>query len=219
MKIKALIEQFRSDTDDLKKPYGWDDPELIRLFNEAEEEAAIRARLIFDRTSTVTEIPLRAGDRTVAYDETIFDIEVGFLVDASGNRHKVTPTDRTEQDRVNPDWRTNVGTPTAFVVDDREIEFSAEIDATYTLFIECYRRPAKEMKSVEDAPEINGIHHRMLVEWVKHRAYSKPDTDFFDAGKAKEAIDKFEDHFGYRPNPNIRKREQSNRPHRNKAYW
>jgi hypothetical protein len=70
-----------------------------------------------------------------------------------------------------------------------------------------------------DKPEIHPQHHRFLVHWALHRAYSKPDSEIFNPDKAAKALKDFEDYFGYRPTANERKREQASRPHHVRAYW
>ena len=72
--------------------------------------------------------------------------------------------------------------------------------------------------AVVTTPEISPTHHRHLVKWVLHRAYSRPETDMFDPEKANRALKEFVDYFGERPDASNRNRASASRPHRNLAY-
>lgn len=220
MTLRDLIEQFRFDTDDVSTPPLVTDKELTVLLNEAEREAATRAHLLFDRSSAFATLSLKAGIREIRVNPIAVDVAMIWLIDSGGERHKVTATDRDEQDRINPDWRTNTELPTGFMFyDSGVVEFNAAADADYTAKLETHRLPKSAMAQKTDSPEIGAIHHPYLVEWAKYKTYAKPDSDLFDANKAKEALAKFEDYFGFRPDADARKRERANQPHRNKAYW
>lgn len=56
-----------------------------------------------------------------------------------------------------------------------------------------------------DTPEINKAHHRHLVNWVLHRAFSVPDEEFVDPEKSVRALDNFEQYFGLRPDSDLRR--------------
>lgn len=219
MNLKSLVATFRADTDDRADPPRCEKSDVVGWLNEAEDEASLRARLIFDQDSGCTEIAITAGDTVVQIDPSIFEIETAYLIDADGRTHPLMQKDRTELDRVFPDWRTTTDRPDALIHDDKTVAFSRIVDAEYTLRLEAYRKPARPMASNDDEPEIHPRHHRMLIEWAKHRAYSVPDTDLFNSGKAAEALEKFEDYFGRRPDASVRRRQQANKPHHNKACW
>lgn len=219
MNLKSLVATFRTDTDDLADPPGWVKADVVGWLNEAEDEACLRARLIFDQESGCTEIAIAAGDTTIPINPSIFEIETAYLVDADGRTHKLLQKDRTDLDRVFPEWRTTTDKPDAIIHDDKTLAFSRIVDAAYTLRLEVYRKPTEPMVGNEDEPEIHPRHHRMLVEWAKHRAYSVPDADLFDAKKAEIALATFEDYFGPRPDASVRRRQQANKPHVNKACW
>ena len=57
-----------------------------------------------------------------------------------------------------------------------------------------------------DAPvDLNKAHHPHLVEWALHKAFSVPDTEFFDPNRAQIAEAKFIDYFGERPDSDLRR--------------
>ena len=51
MTLAELIAAFRLESDDRVTPYLWSDAEIAGYLAEAENEACIRARLLFDETT------------------------------------------------------------------------------------------------------------------------------------------------------------------------
>ena len=88
----------------------------------------------------------------------------------------------------------------------------------YTLYLEFFRIPARRVSCMDSRFEINEIHHLHLVDWVLHKAYSKPDVDTLNPGKAKDAEGRFIASFGKRPSADLRRRQNANRPHRNRLH-
>ena len=70
-----------------------------------------------------------------------------------------------------------------------------------------------------DTPEIAAIHHRHLVKWMLHRAYERPDSETRDPDKSARAEKEFTKVFGRRPDADLRRAQQANRPQFNKAVW
>lgn len=220
MTLAELIASFRVDADDQTAPYLWPDEEVRLWLNEAEDEACQRAKLIFDSsTAAVCQIAVTTAASVYALHAATLDIYRAALTDAAGDIFVLTPTDRIELDRVRPDWRTVTRRPTAFIQHDTNIELDAVVDATYTLNLEVCRLPLTTMDFSTDVPEINRMHHRHLVQWALHRAYSKPDSETLNLDKSARAEDAFTKVFGNRPGADMRKKQQANRPHRVKAVW
>jgi len=208
-----LIANFRVDERDTEAPYNWQDPTLTRLFNEAEEEAAIRKSLL--RETLV--LSLSAGDFEIALPPRIVEVRTARIVEG-GQTYWLDPTDRYEQDRLNRDWRDTTGRPTAFIHDDSAITLNRIVEAAADLKLECYRVPVNQMADDSDEPEISAAHHRRLDGWVRYRAYMVPDSDFGDKKRAEQGLADFEDYFGRRPDADHRRNNNANRPHRVKAW-
>lgn len=221
MTLADLIAQFRSDAVDAVTPYLWSDTDVKRLLNEAEQEAAIRAKLLFDdSTPSICEITTAAGVASYLLNALVHDIERAYITDASDAVVAfLGMADRLELDRTKPDWRTETREPTALIRDDRRLRFDCLPEAAYTLKLEVYRLPKQDMVANEDYPEIAAVHHRHLVQWALFRAYSQPDAETQDGTKALRAEAEFTRIFGPRPDASLRRRQQANKPHHNKAYW
>ena len=214
MNLVELIREFRIQSQDTVKPYLWPDEELIKWFSNAEAEAAIRSRLITDET----EILLSSGDTFCDLPCRLFNIDYAELRDASGKAYELKPTDRLELDNLRPGWRTRSERPVAYIHDDKRLVFGSVIDRDYTLYLSFYRIPKQAMENDCDSPEIGRVHHIKLIDWVLHMAYKKPDADAFNPGKSADAEAEFTRNFGRRPNADLRRRQNANRPHRNKVH-
>lgn len=215
MNLREGIDQFRIRAMDTAKPYLWPDKELAPWFAEAEAEAAVRALLIFD----AAEISVSTGETgKIDLPTQLFDIHYAKLIAADGTVTELSHSSRRELDRLRQGWRDRTERPTNYVHDDKSLILSAIPDQDYTLYIEFYRLPSEPMAEDEDEPEINEVHHLNLIDWVLFRAYSKPDADAFNPNKAKEAEAAFVSYFGKRSNADMRRKQNANRPHRNRIH-
>ena len=79
--------------------------------------------------------------------------------------------------------------------------------------------PLKALENDTDKPELNESHHRHLVHWALHRAFSKPDADGFDPTRAATAEAAFTRYFGQRPDSDLRRATRSDVPQTNKVFW
>jgi len=218
MNLGKLIALYRSRSLDIRKPYFCKDDELIEFFQEAQDEAATRARLLFDKTAPFTEIPVAKGETMLPLSPKIVEIRRAALVDVEGKEWLIVARDRDDMDRERPGWRTETRRPDAFFHDDTGLELNAIPETDYTLKLEVYRLPLRPFSTEEHAPEIAEHHHRHLLDWVLYRAYEKEDAELFNPAKSKESLERFERHFGRRKTANMRKRQQASRPHRNVSY-
>ena len=220
MTLAELIASFRADADDLVSPYLWSAPDLTRWANEAEQEAALRANLLFDAsTQAVCQIAIVAGTTSYALHAKVHDVEHARIIDAAGNVTKLAILDRIELERIRPDWRYETRPPRALVRYDGRIEVDCIPDASYTLRLEVHRLPMTDMAADASTPEISAVHHRHLVHWMLHRAYARPDSETRDPGKSASAEAEFSKMFGRRPDADLRRAQQANRPQINKAVW
>ena len=215
MNLGDLKAEFRVRVMDTERPYLWPDEEVDRWFAEAEMEAAIRSRLLRDSD----EYDFTAGDTPVVdLSASIFDIQYAELRDAAGQVYPIDASSHDDQDKRNRHWRRNVGRPTFYIHNDRSLILNAIPDQDYTMYVEFFRTPSNPMEGDGDSPEIGEIHHLRLIDWVEFRAYSKPDADAANPGKAKDAEERFISVCGKRPSAELRRRHIAHRPHRNRVH-
>lgn len=230
MTLSELIAAFRSETDDKVRavnPGGttnellWSDLDITGFLNEAETEAAIRKRLIFDSfTAEVTEIDVVAGTSKYALDPRLFEVTAAYLYDATETRRqRLTPTDLPYLSEHSPYWRGDRSPPERIVIEDTYILLPNLITEPGLLRLEGYRTPMRPLTDENDTPEIAEVHHRFLLHWALHRAFKKKDVEVLDPTASATELAAFEAYFGYRLTANQGKRNQVDRPHHVKAYW
>jgi hypothetical protein len=221
MNRAALRAQFRSDADDSATPYLFADTDVNAWLLEAVEEAAVRADLLpeFD-SAPVCQLAVVAGTQGYTLHTAISRVTRAdfYLGTESANRYELALIDRIELDRVRPDWRTEEGDPEVLLIEKGKARLVPKPTSAGVVLLEVFRRPLTPMAQDSDSPEIPALHHRYLVDWALYRAYSRPDTETYDAGRADAALARFEDRFGPAPDADERQADEIV-PHVNKAFW
>ena len=221
MNLEQLIQQFRVDSDDLMKPYLWDVEWVTAWLNEAQNEAAIRGRLLYEAANAaVCQIAVAANTATHDLHKSLFElVHLRFHATGATTSSVVTIKAREELDRIRPGWRDETGTPRHAVQDDTRITLVPRPELAGTLHVEGYRVPLKALENDTDKPELNESHHRHLVHWALHRAFSVPDSETIDQTRAATAEAAFTRYFGPRPDSDLRRSTRSDVPQTNKVFW
>lgn len=221
MNLQQLIERFRIEADDLvPNPYLWTDEWLAGWFSEAQDEAAVRHRLLLDDyTPAVTQIPVTAGVASYPLHPKVYEIAALDFAPEVGYMQPVYLTSREKLDRERPGWRDEPqDTPTRAIQTDTRIRLVPKPSQAGTLRLEVYRLPLKALANDNDKPEIHEAHHIHLVQWVLYRAFAKPDADGRDPQRAKDALGNFEAYFGIRPDADMRRSTRHDETQANVAY-
>ena len=79
--------------------------------------------------------------------------------------------------------------------------------------------PLKALENDTDKPELHESHHRHLVHWALHRAFSKPDSETIDPQRAAAAEAAFTRYFGHSPDADLRRSTRHDEVQTNKAFW
>ena len=219
MSLEELIAQFRIDADDRVLPYLWDDETVAPWFAEAEAEAAIRARLLHESSNpAICQIAVTAGKSTYPLHKSLHEIDhIAFKPDGESGRARVDLVSRGELDRMHRDWRDRTGPVQYAIQADTSIRLAFTPESAGTLFIEGYRVPLTRLGDTEKL-EIHQSHHTKLIHWVLHRAFSVPDSDGFDKGRAAEAEREFSRYFGERPDSDMRRASTHDVPQHNHSF-
>lgn len=226
MNLEALRAAVRTDADDHgeakdKSDALLKDAAIDAWLNEGEEEACIRANLLFESTlEQMCVISVEPGQQSYPLDPRWITITKAYLTkEGSDCAIHLHLTSREALDRIRPNWRTEARDPTGLMQYDTRVEFDAPIAEAWTLHLEGYRLPIQPMVKKEDAPEIGRIHHTHLRHWALHRGYAIPDSEIFNPDKSAKALAAFTAVFGLRPDADLRKTQQQDVPHHNLAYW
>lgn len=217
-----LIAEFRVITQDKVAPYFFATEDVGRWLGDAQDEAVIRSRLLHESESDdVCLIDLESGTSTYQLHPALYEItHCAYRPEGATTRTPVRLTSTEELDRTVADWRDLEGSPEYAVQGDESIRLVPRPTAGGTLLLEGYRLPLKSLAlSGTSKPEINAAHHRHLVHWALHRAFSLPDSETQDLGRADVAERAFTDYFGMRPDADLRRQTREDEVQTNKVYW
>ena len=221
MNLEQLIQQFRVDADDLEQPFLWLDEWIAAWLTEAQDQAAMRARLLLDDyTPAVTQIAVTAGVDSYPLHPKLYEIAVIDFVPVTGYVQPVYLTSREKLDRDRNGWRNEPpSTPCNAIQTDTRLRLVPVPSVNGTLRLEAYRLPLKALVNDNDKPEIHEAHHRHLVHWALHRAFSKPDSETIDPARAATAEAAFTRYFGPRPDADLRRRTREDVTHVNQGFF
>jgi hypothetical protein len=204
MTLAELRSLFRIKSGDIAAPYLWGDPEIDGFLNEAENEAAERASLIYDDTSATSLINVVPGTKRYPLTANVVRLDYAELT--------IPPA--IEPDKIPIIDRREMRYRALFLIPDRtSIELNFTPDFSGTLRLGMYRLPNTQMTADTDTPEINARYHAKLLDWALHLAYLKTDSDSFDQGKADRHEAEFIANFGQRIDANVRRKHGERRRH------
>jgi len=196
MNAGDIIRLFRIQNNDLEAPYKWSDEALFLYLNEAEKEAARRARLLIDSTTAaVCTINVLANTPSYPLHESVIFVRRAKL--ASRNR-PLQQISHLDLDDTGMDWESATGTIEAYMTDFETdtLRLWRTPLVVDTLSLTVVRTPLTPMNDVTDTPEIKSRYHEKLVHWMRYRAYSIDDDEIKDTSKAAAAYSLFEEEFG-----------------------
>lgn len=218
--LVQLIERFRQDALDNALPRLWSDETVTQWLNDGQAEAAVRGRLLHESdVPAVCSIAVAAGAAGYALHAVLYEVTHLSIKEAGDACRWPVLLKSTEWlDENVRNWRDAEGRPQWAVQTDTRLRLVPRPTAAAVLLLEGYRLPIKQLSGDGDAPEIHTAHHRHLVHWALHRAYSQPDSDGRDPGKAEAAYAEFERYFGLRPDSDLRRATQTDEPQVNKIH-
>jgi hypothetical protein len=216
VKRAEILSAFRDMVDDTGTPQLWKDSEIRRYLDEAHREAAVRALLLRDSTTTaLTEIAIVAGTARYVLDRRIIKVESARLPSQS---HPLFLSSSPEMDREMPHWRGLTAAPRRLVIDHEGAGLVATLcgvpveDETMSLVV--FRTPLESMNTDDDEPEIPAQYHLGLLEWMAHLAYKKRDTETYDEARSLTHGAEFTRIFGEREDANVRRKRTERRSDR-----
>jgi len=222
MTLEQLIAQFRIDAQDRAEPYFWPDVVVTDWLNEAQAEAAIRARLIHESANTdVCQIAVVAGMSVYPLHAALYELTYQAFIGEDGKRYPLRQVSIEWLDDNVPRWRNGEGPgiPRWLVQTDNSLRVAPTPKLAGSIVLEGYRLPLAELSASTDVPEINAAHHRHLVDWALHRAFSIPDSESFDAQRAGQAEAAFSVYFGLAPDADLRRSTRADNPQVCEACW
>ena len=216
MRREALRRRVRLLAQDTTLPYLWQDEDIDDWLNEAQQEAAIRARLLRATPAShpaLCEFSLTAGETAIALPEQLYEISYQEWV-IGAERRPLKLVSREWMDTTLPGWRAMPAAEPDYLVQDRQaLEVVPPPIAAGAVLIEGYRLP-EPMVADDEEPGIPLAHHIHLVQWALHVGYSLPDAETFNPGKSQAAEAEFARYFGARPDADLRSDTRNDETHR-----
>lgn len=201
MTLQELIEEFRRQVNDEAQPYLWSDEEVLAYAIDAQDVFVRRSGGIADvtvaspSTTRLTDLDLTAGDPYSPISPYILRIRSGRLLTAARD---VQFSQESDMDNVvKTDYGMTLGTSfddtlTGAVsygilgVRDNYVRWVKVPSDSDTCRLHVFRLPYPRIASQEDPLEVQEQHHRHLLLWMKHLAYSKQDAEARDDEKAEK---------------------------------
>ena len=217
MTLDELSKDFRVTAQDTVQPFLFDQSDVARWLIEAEQEACIRGRLLHDSSF---EIDIASGESVYPLNQALYEIDhLGLLEAGSTERRPVKLVSREWLDDNMPGWRDRTDIPRFAIQSDTSIRLVPTPRLAAVLKLEGYRLPVRGLTADKSSkPEINPAHHRHLVHWALHRAFSVPDSETLDLGRADAALAAFTAYFGERPDCDLRRATRQDVVQHNKAW-
>lgn len=189
-----LLTLFRSEVSDIASPYLWSDDEFFGYADDAQKQYARLTRgLIDSSTPAITEIPLVAGTNTYDLSPLVLAVRAARVATTGRGLDIVNQEDMPVRRMY---FDGTAGVPQALILglDTDKLSVWPVPIADVTVKLSVFRLPLVDITSLNDTVpfEIAPQHHRHLLLWVKHLAYSKQDVETYDARKAAEFEAAFE---------------------------
>lgn len=195
-----LLELFRHETGDdvgTAETYLWSDERVLGFFAEGEQQACIRGKLLRE-TRPITLDP-DEGSAEVALGGPRFTIiERIRLQWPDANSTRYCPLDLVDILDQCDGRRDRTGKPTIAYRQAQTLILNRIPLEAGVLHVEGYREPIG-IENASDEPEIADHLHVNLIDWALFRAYSRKDSQAYDAQRAQDAKTRYEAVFGKAP--------------------
>lgn len=209
--LAQLITLYREMADDKGSAPFVSDTLATSYFNEAQVEAARRARLFKDSTTAAICISTAtAGQQSITLDPRVIFVR-RVKIDS-----KELPLAREHQnvmDAALPNWDSIDYGDVCRYIPDRDtgaLWFDSRFQGTDTIRMAVIREPLADMSldvvtttgtvtntATGTPPEVRPRHQRALIDWVLHRVLTNRDfEEKYDPDSAKDHLAAFEGEFG-----------------------
>jgi hypothetical protein len=189
-----LLNLFRLEMADTEKPYLWSDDEVISYEDDAQKMFCRKTDGISDNsTPEVVQIAAVLDTDRVDLHPSILRIRSALRTDTGRPIDILNPEDMPSKNM----FFDGRGGPVRVLVIGAEAHKARvwpKSSETVTIELTVFRLPLRPINDCGQPFEIDEEHHRHLMLWVKHLAYSKQDSEAYDKTKAIEFEGRFNDY-------------------------
>lgn len=204
MTLDDLLARLRDTAhlDDAVEEYQFSDEDCIAALNDAVRQAAIRKRLVLDRTTAeVCSYAVDVNGSSVTLHKRVLAIRSARW---SESDCPLTLTTLKVMDKDQPDWpSSDAGTPTHVIVDAQSggLVLWPSTDTAGTLSLAVWRAPldTEMLEGGQDEPIIDEVFHEDLLDWAMAVLYRGRDGERSDLQRAADAEARFTEKFGRLP--------------------
>lgn len=200
MDVATVVALFRAETNDAATPYLWSDVEVYAFLDDAQKMFCRLTGGLADSTSAITTVACTAGQRFVSVSPKILrlkSVENG----PDGYRCQILNYEDMAADVIQMDYGhtaklalNNETGPIRAVVSGMEpnklrLIKIPEVDQDLSLIVNRLPLIDINVTTVGNSTavlEIDEMHHRHLLLWMKALAHMKQDAETFNQGKAQE---------------------------------
>ncbi len=196
-----LLDFFRTQVVDTEVPYLWSDEECFVYMDAAYRMFVRLTGGIADFSSEATRVALTEGEEDVYLHPSLLRIMTAERASDSVEVEVINQTDLPilMGDDDYKSFRTLVRKNSAgsvrYLLTGRERNKGTVYqipEADDELILSIYRLPLTNIvDETHTLSEVDEDHHIYLLDWMKHLAYAKADSETFDKGKSTEFEVKF----------------------------
>ncbi len=190
----GLLSRFRSDMDDQEAPYLWSDDEVNEYFDEAQEVLAEEADLLRDSIT----LAFTADEPRVVLPPYVTRVR---QVNIDGGKrlrlynYEEWEANREEKDYgvwvQTDDWETDTAeTPDNVITDEvvNKLRLHPIPTTDGTLRLRVFRGPRSSMADGADPELVNRQQQSALLNYARHLAYLKHDSETYNPQLAEEQL-------------------------------
>lgn len=185
-----LLIAFREEMADKVQPYLWSDDFVIGAIDDAQKQFARKTDGIPDSTtSAVVDLVVTPDGSGLYSDVVLLDPRVLKIRSArrGDNGREVEVLNEEDMPTRGMYFDSLLGRVRAMItgMDETSVRLWPFPNEDLTIKLSVFRLPLVTI--TDDEPlEIPSQHHRALLLWMKHRAYSVHDAETFDKTKAAD---------------------------------
>ena len=177
--VSDLIKAFREDVDDTVEDYLWSERMILRFANGALTAFAEKSKSIIDDG---IEIDVSAGDDDIEFPNYIIEVlDAELTVGAKSWSLPIRSPGEIRRSLLPKHGRPQMLLGDSSSGRMRIVPMPA---ADGLLRLQVIRRPKAEVAKSSRLDDIPAQYREHLLLYMKHRAYSYPDAETFDAAKA-----------------------------------
>jgi hypothetical protein len=181
----GLKDAFRSDVDDNVSPFFWSDVEVASYADDAQKMFCRLTNGIADSSSTLCTVDIDAGEPFASIDKRILKVR---RLQRDSDARPLRVVSMEEMDGLGIRLDNQLGTVSYAVtgMEDHKLRWVYVPKVSDTASMSVFRLPLRDITVAKSILEIDAQHHRALLLWMKHLAYSKQDSETFNPKAAQD---------------------------------